>query len=550
MSGNIIKLVLQSAADTSGFKIVSGAVRGLIGSVSKIGGAVRGAFSRLGGFAAGIGRNLMNIKAGFEMAAGAVRGVLSNMGKAFKFETQTIQFKTLIGSIDEAKAHMQMLQELGDTPPFSLDQFAAASRSLMVMSDGALGYRNSLEMIGDAAAATGQPIETLAHEVGRAYAVIRDGQPITSATRSLRNMGVITPEVAAKMDEMQKSGASNIEIWNELQAALGRYSGAMKETEQTGEGLIGAISSQWDNAVRDFGAAFMDVVKGGLSRVLDKMRELREDGSIAVWADKAGKAVGRIAASINTAIGWMGKLKKAYDWMRDGAERVGSAVGAYVGTLVGGGSLEDAADAAGQEWTQTKQEQADRKAEAKKMEAQIRAESVAARKKTAEESAKVEAKARLKENTRIAKQLATAQAKADVEARKKFDDDERKARLEKDKAANTERVNDLRDKLKKAQNDVATAAALFRNPKQLDLAAERRAERQKDIDAGRLANRAIDLQARNPNWRNARNLSRQDEAARRWLIAKENEGKVKDEQQQVVDKLASIEKLLQTATTL
>ena len=324
----------------------------------------------------------------------------------------------------------------------------------------------------------------------------------------------------------------------------------MKDTEQTGEGLIGAISSQWDNAVRDFGAAFMDVVKGGLSRVLDKMRELREDGSIAVWADKAGKAVGRIAASINTAIGWMGKLKKAYDWMRDGAERVGSAVGAYVGTLVGGGSLEDAADAAGQEWTQTKQEQADRKAEAKKMEAQIRAESVAARKKTAEESAKVEAKARLKENTRIAKQLATAQAKADAEARKMFLEDERKARLEKDKAANTERANDLKDKLARAQNDVAIAAAQFANPEQIDQAAERKAARQADINRTRLANRAIDLQARNPDWRNARNLSRQDEAARRWLIAKENEGKVKDEQKQIVDKLASIEKLLQTATTL
>ncbi|MBR4614885.1 MAG: hypothetical protein IKO55_04710, partial [Kiritimatiellae bacterium] len=470
--------------------------------------------------------------------------------KAFRFETMMVQFKTLIGSMDEARAHMAMLQKMGDTPPFSMEQFAAASRSMMVMSDGALGYRKSLEMVGDAAAATGQPIETLAHEVGRAYAVIRDGQPIARATMSLRNMGVITPEVAAKMDEMQKSGASNVEIWNELQAALGRYSGAMKETEQTGEGLIGAISSQWDNAVRDFGEAFMGVSKGGLSRLLEKMRELREDGSIAVWADKVGRAVGSIAAHIQTAIGWLGKLKKAYDWVRDGAERIGSAVGAYVGTLIGGGTMEDAADAAGIEWNQMKQEQADRKAEAKKMEAQIRAESVAARKKAAEESAKVEANARLKEETRITKQLATAQAKANAEARKKFLEEERKARLEKDKAANTERADDLKNKLKKAQDDVATAFEQFRDPKKLDLKAERRAKRREEIDRVRLANAAIDLQARNPNWRFARNLNRRDEAARRWLLAKENEQKVKNEQKQVVDKLSKIEKLLEAATTL
>ena len=546
MSGNIIKLVLQSVADTSGFKIVGGAVRGLVGGISRFGGAVRGAFSRLGGFVAGIGRNLVNIKAGFDMAAGAVRNVLSAMGKAFKAETMTVQFKTLVGSMDEAKAHMQMLQELGSTPPFSMEQFAAASRQLMVMSDGALGYRNSLEMIGDAAAATGQPIETLAHEVGRAYAIIRDGQPLSRATMSLRNMGAITPEVAAKLDEMQKAGASNVEIWNELQAALGRYSGAMKETEQTGEGLMGAIQSQWDNIVRDFGAAFMDVVKGGLSRVLEKLRELQEDGSIAVWADKAGKAVGRIAASINTAIGWMKKLKAAYDWMRDGAERVGAAVGAYAGTLAGGGSLEDAADAAGREWTQIKKEQAVCKAEAKKMEAQIRAESVAARKKAAEESAKVESKARLAEGKRIIKQLATAQVKADAKAA----EEERKAQLEKDKAANTERANDLKDKLKKAQEDAAAAFNGWGQRGDIDNGGARRADRQKDIDRMRLANAAIDLQARNPNWRTARNLSRQDEAARRWLLAKKNEKKVKDEQKKVVDKLANIEKLLEKATTL
>lgn len=122
--------------------------------------------------------------------------------------------------------------------------------------------------------------------------------------------------------------------------------------------------------------------------------------------------------------------------------------------------------------------------------------------------------------------------------------------LQADQKANTERANDLRDKLKSAQEDAATAFSQFRDPKQIDRAAERKAERQENIDRARLAQNAIRLQERNPNWRNARNLSRQDEATRRWLLAKENENKVKNEQKEVVDKLDKIKTLLEVATTL
>lgn len=83
-----------------------------------------------------------------------------------------MQFKTLMGSIDEARQHMEMLRELGQTPPFSMEQFAEASRAMMVLSEGALGGRASLELIGDAAAATGKPIEQVGEAVAKAYAMI------------------------------------------------------------------------------------------------------------------------------------------------------------------------------------------------------------------------------------------------------------------------------------------------------------------------------------------------------------------------------------------
>ena len=267
----------------------------IIGAKDATGAAISSALNKIKSFAASVGRNLANIQAGFQMLGRAAQSAYSVLQRAFRFETLTVQFKTLVGSMDEARDHMQMLQKLGETPPFSLEAFAAASRTLLVMTNNALGFEESLKLVGDAAAATGTPIENLAHEVGRAFAIIRDGQPITRATMALRNMGVITPEVAAKLDELQKSGATNIEIWRVLEDELKKYNGAMAETEQTGQGLVDAISSQWDKSVRTFGEAFMTTAKDGMGSLLEYMKRINEDGTLEEWA-------ARLADSLMDAI--------------------------------------------------------------------------------------------------------------------------------------------------------------------------------------------------------------------------------------------------------
>lgn len=241
----------------------------------------------------------------FSGVAGTIKSAFAS---ALHFETQTIQFKTLVGDIDEAKAHMADLKALGDTPPFSLDQFAKASRALMVMTDGVLGYRKSLELLGDAAAATGHPIETMAQAVGYLYASIRDGQPLSRAVMQLRHMGVITPEVAQKLQDLQAAGASNAEIWAEVESQLSRYKGAMAETEKTGEGLVGAIKTRWDNIVRAFGNALMKDAKGGLDAVNKAAKDLEESGDVEVWANKvvgALRSIREAASDCASALGWI-----------------------------------------------------------------------------------------------------------------------------------------------------------------------------------------------------------------------------------------------------
>ena len=291
-----------------------------------------------------------DIKSAFEMGFGAIRkafGALKTIvGSAFKFETQTIQFKTLIGSIDKARAHMADLKALGDTPPFNLDQFAAASRQLMVMTDGVLGYKKSLQLIGDAAAATGKPIEEMGHAVGRLYAFIRDGQPLSRAVMELRNMGVLTPEVAQKLQDMQKAGAKTTELWEEVEKALNRYNGAMKATEQTGEGMMGAIESRWDSVVRNFGQALEEEAKGGLKGVLDQMKEIEEDGTLAVWAEKVKSAVAAVANAFKSLAPVVSNVWKGIVGTFD-------AVGSELGRFAGAISMGEFADAFGGIGTET-----------------------------------------------------------------------------------------------------------------------------------------------------------------------------------------------------
>jgi hypothetical protein len=491
-----------------------------------------------------------DIKAAWDLGCAAIRkawgAVQTMLQAAFKFETQTNQFKTLIGSIDEAKAHMADLKALGDTPPFSLDEFAKASRTLMVMTDGALGYKKSLEMIGDAAAATGNPIEQMGHAVGRLFATIRDGQPVARATMELRNMGVITPEVAGKLKDLQDAGATNAEVWAEVETALARYKGAMAETEKTGEGLMGAIKSRWDNIVRVFGEAFADTAKEGMTKLLEKAKELEESGTLEVWAAKVGRACRAVADAVKVAVRWGSKLVSAYRWLRE----QGAQAGAFWGTLAGGGSL-DQASAAG---TRARNElkAAYKAQDAKDAKKQEEAKKNAQERATARKAQ--EAQREVAEETRKKEQLAEAQVKLDKKAAEKAAAE--RAKLDREEATRRERARQaelaakIKDhqKLLDAERKDESAASSAVSAADAKLKQAWGWYRDKDSMAAQLQEEKADAAAREQfekdftklkdrrrDWRTAENLSVDDEAVRRVALARE-------EKEQAEKHLAEIEK--------
>lgn len=509
------------------------------------------AMSRIKGFATGVFSNLANIKAGFDMLAGAAQNAWALLQKSVQYEKMTLQFKTLIGNIDDARVHMQMLQELGDTPPFSLEEFASASRELMKFSDGALGFKDSLELVGDAAAALGQPVEGLANLVGRAYALIRDGQPIERAGMMLRNVGAITPEVVAKLNDMEKAGASNIELWRELEKSLGRFKGAMADTEQTADGLMGAMEAQWDDAVRTFGQAFLETAKDGIGVFLNYLKQANEDGTIALMADKVSSACDTIMDSMKSLLPVVSNVWKGIVATFDS---VGSEIGRFAGAI----SMGEFADAFGGIGTETarafteafdldgtakkndelkkskfaeefakKREENKRKQEAMTVEKQAKLEADMAEKQAAKEEA--EYQRQLEEYYQMLDEEAAAEQKLREELAREEREQEEKRHQQRirniqNEVSESEKLqSDAESRLSAAKAKVSQAWGWYKDKSTMqsaidDYNQQKTAEEQwvKDFDK---------LKSKRRDWRDVEfgKLSADEEAVRQVALAKEEE---------------------------
>lgn len=534
------------------------------------------AMSRIKGFATGVFSNLANIKAGFDMLAGAAQNAWALLQKSVQYEKMTLQFKTLIGNIDDARVHMQMLQELGDTPPFSLEEFASASRELMKFSDGALGFKDSLELVGDAAAALGQPVEGLANLVGRAYALIRDGQPIERAGMMLRNVGAVTPEVVAKLQDMEKAGASNIELWRELEKELGRFKGAMADTEQTADGLMGAMEAQWDDAVRTFGQAFLETAKDGIGVFLNYLKQMNEDGTIALMADKVSSACDTIMDSMKSLVPVVSNVWKGIVATFDS---VGSEIGRFAGAI----SMGKFADAFGGIGTETarafteafdldgtaekndelkkskfaeefakKREENKRKQEAMTVEKQAKLEADMAEKQAAKEEA--EYQRQLEEYYQMLNEEAEAEQKLREELAREEQAQEEKRHQQRirniqSEVSESEKLqSDAESRLSAAQAKVSQAWGWYKDKSsmqsEIDSYNEQKAaEVQWEKDFAKLKDKRRD-------WRDVEfgKLSADEEAVRQVALAKEEEQAAQKALDEIVENTAYLKEIAESLT--
>jgi len=270
--------------------------------------AITTATGRLQDFGKAIFSNLANIKAGFDMARGAIstaaNAISETVREAFKFETTTVQFSVLMGSMTKARERMKELAKFATETPFELAGITKASRTLHVFTEGAMGDAESLRMVGDAAAAVGQPLEDLSFWIGRAYSMIKGGQPFGEAAMRLQEMGIMTPAARQQMESLQAAGASTSEVWGVLVKRMSEFNGGMMTLSKTGEGLTSTLNDTITEAKRTFGQEFLDSAKVAIDGITKYLQGLIDDGSIKQWAQKSLEYIYMVAGAVKAI--WQG----------------------------------------------------------------------------------------------------------------------------------------------------------------------------------------------------------------------------------------------------
>lgn len=220
------------------------------------------------------------------------------IGMNASLETSTLQFTTLMGNAEQARKHVEGLFRFAAETPFETGPIIEASRLLQTFGGSALNTEGNLRLVGDAAAATSNQINEVAFWVGRAYSLIQAGKPFGEAAMRLQEMGILSAEARARLEELQKSGASGAEVWAAFQEELSRFSGAMKLQANTWQGLTSTIKDNLQMLAATAFRPLFDLLKEGAKALADFLQSDR----VQAFAQRAAAALARLIEQVKKFI--------------------------------------------------------------------------------------------------------------------------------------------------------------------------------------------------------------------------------------------------------
>lgn len=231
---------------------------------------------------------------------------------AGRLESMQVAFETLLGGTADAKARMEELRKFAADTPFQIPEVAQASRTLEMLTHGALSSGQGLRMVGDAATAAQMPIADMAMWIGRLYDGLKSGREVGESLMRLQEMAVISGDTRGKIEELQKSGAKGSDVWAVAATEFDKYAGSMKRGSETLEGIKSNLEDAWStaktDAVKDFAehskaslgelAAVIGSpeVKEGLKELISGILRTKDTLiELQIWAAKHATALGALA---------------------------------------------------------------------------------------------------------------------------------------------------------------------------------------------------------------------------------------------------------------
>lgn len=280
----------------SGFKSLGSGAQKVASNIktafSNVGSKIKSVASNISSAADSITSKLFNIKS---LVAGVATGAVVQQSVGIVVDRQNItsQFEVLLGSAEKANERVSELTDFAGMTPFTRDEIFAASKQLQVFTGDALSTGDSLRIIGDVAAGTGQQFEDVALWTGRLYDAMKSGRTVGEMTSRLQEMGAISGEDRTKIEKLAESGEDITQTWTEVEKIFSRYDGTMEKLSNNLGNMLTSLKSFATNSI------FLPLGEGiasGLQPAIQKFRDFRKSNKEDVTA--MGEVINNFAEKI------------------------------------------------------------------------------------------------------------------------------------------------------------------------------------------------------------------------------------------------------------
>lgn len=234
--------------------------RGMRGVMGAIGTIKRGMGSFVGG-AAKVGL------AGAAIGAAAIATGAKLVSMSASLEQTTVQFKTLLGSMENAKNLIADLQKFSASTPFQFEGLANTAKTLLAFGTAQEQIIPTMQVLGDVSAATGNDINELAQIYGK---VMSRGQLMTEQLDQFNERGVPLGRALADsmgvaetaIRDMASSGQIGFDDLQKALVAMNSEGGiafqGMADQSQTMSGLWSTAKDNITLLLTDIGDALVE----------------------------------------------------------------------------------------------------------------------------------------------------------------------------------------------------------------------------------------------------------------------------------------------------
>lgn len=235
--------------------------------------------------------NVKTLIAGIASAWAATKLIVNPIGVADAYSSAKIGFSTLLGETGGQKM-MDDLDEFAKATPFKTTGVIANAQKMMAMGWDTDTLLEDLEVIGNAAAATGKLDQGLESIVRAMSQIKTKGKLSTEELNQLAEAGIAAKAmlaeglgygtgdkgIAAMTKDLEKGAIQSDVAIQALIAGMHKYDGMMDSmANETVEGLISQMQDVFEiNIVRKWGQGLQDGAKRGFGTVIELLDESEE----------------------------------------------------------------------------------------------------------------------------------------------------------------------------------------------------------------------------------------------------------------------------------